>query len=81
MLGDEYIDKQNFIYRVKRGQRYPCMFVWDEVKHRYHYYRKDKYGKLKLIPFKYVHASWLMWDPSDNTCFEHVRFYRSGNQY
>ena len=75
MIGDSYIDKQGYIYNVKKGQIKPHEIIWDEYRRRYNYYRFDKRGVRKMIPFRRVHASFLFWDPSSNSCTDHVQKY------
>ena len=53
-----YIDKQGYIYYVKKGQIKPHFAVWSETKRRWYYYRRIN-GKVKEVPFLKVHAAYL----------------------
>jgi len=74
-MGDAYIDRQGYIYLVKKGQVKPHEIVWNEARRRYNYYRFDHNGKRTLIPFHRVHASYLFWDPRSTVCKEFVKKY------
>ena len=57
----KYIDRQGYIYYVKKRQIKPDKIVWCPFQRRYHYYKFTKRGHCKLIPFRKVHARYLFW--------------------
>ena len=55
-IGDIYKDKYGNTYTEKYGEVIPVVKRWDPTKRRFLYYRNDKHGRLKRIPFERVLA-------------------------
>ena len=60
-MGDEaYVDRQGYVYLVRKGDITPDIAIWDSEFHRWRYFKRNRKGGSREIPISKVRASHLV---------------------